>query len=165
MGLINDDRWQRYTRKMDKIVEGRDYLEKRRLSPSDKEAIAKLGLADLKNGLSLVQILRRPDIHIEDLVFCDDCLGDIPENVRDQLQIEIKYEGYIARQHEMVERFRRSEQVGIPSDMDYSSIEGLSIEVREKLQKVRPQNLGQAARIPGVTPAAVAILSVLLRRN
>lgn len=165
VGLVSDERWQRFTRKMDKIVEGRDFLEKRRLSSSDKEAIGRLGLEDLKNGLSLVQILRRPDINIEDLVFCDDRLADIPENVREQLQIEIKYEGYIARQHEMVERFRRSEQIAIPSDMDYSPIEGLSIEVREKLQKVRPQNLGQAARIPGVTPAAVAILSVLLRRN
>ncbi|ABA90376.1 tRNA (5-carboxymethylaminomethyl-U34)-formylglycinetransferase/reductase [Syntrophotalea carbinolica DSM 2380] len=165
VGLVSDERWQRFTRKMDKIVEGRDFLEKRRLSSSDKEAIGRLGLEDLKNGLSLVQILRRPDINIEDLVFCDDRLADIPENVREQLQIEIKYEGYIARQYEMVERFRRSEQIAIPSDMDYSPIEGLSIEVREKLQKVRPQNLGQAARIPGVTPAAVAILSVLLRRN
>jgi tRNA uridine 5-carboxymethylaminomethyl modification enzyme len=81
------------------------------------------------------------------------------------LQIEIKYEGYIARQQEVVERFRRSEQVCIPNDMDYSGIDGLSTEVKEKLNKVRPVSLGQAARIPGMTPAAVAILSVLLRRK
>lgn len=165
IGLIGETRWKKFSEKMDQIEKGMHFLENRRLSPSDKETIQKLGLGDLKNGVSFAQLLKRPDLDAEELFVCDEESAALPAEVREQLQIEIKYEGYIVRQKEMVERFQRSEQISIPEDMDYFSIEGLSIEVREKLNKVRPLNLGQAARIPGVTPAAVAILSVLLRRS
>lgn len=165
IGLIGETRWKKFSEKMDQIEKGMHFLENRRLSPSDKETIQKLGLGDLKNGVSFAQLLKRPDLDAEELFVCDEESAAFPAEVREQLQIEIKYEGYIVRQKEMVERFQRSEQISIPEDMDYFSIEGLSIEVREKLDKVRPLNLGQAARIPGVTPAAVAILSVLLRRS
>lgn len=165
IGLIGETRWKKFSEKMDQIEKGMHFLENRRLSPSDQETIQKLGLGDLKNGVSFAQLLKRPDLDAEELFVCDEESAAFPAEVREQLQIEIKYEGYIVRQKEMVERFQRSEQISIPEDMDYFSIEGLSIEVREKLDKVRPLNLGQAARIPGVTPAAVAILSVLLRRS
>jgi tRNA uridine 5-carboxymethylaminomethyl modification enzyme len=165
IGLIGETRWKKFSEKMDQIEKGMHFLENRRLSPSDQETIQKLGLGDLKNGVSFAQLLKRPDLNAEELFVCDEESAALPAEVREQLQIEIKYEGYIVRQKEMVERFQRSEQISIPEDMDYFSIEGLSIEVREKLNKVRPLNLGQAARIPGVTPAAVAILSVLLRRS
>lgn len=164
-GLVSETRWKKFTEKMQSIDKGRCLLENKRLSPSDAEALHRLGLTGLKNGLSLAQLLRRPELDIEDVICCDNQVAELPPDVREQLQIEIKYEGYIARQQEMVDRFRRSEQVVIPNNVDYSRIEGLSTEVKEKLQKVRPLSLGQAARIPGVTPAAVAILSVLLRRK
>ena len=85
--------------------------------------------------------------------------------VAEKLEIEVKYAGYIRRQIDQVERFRRTEELPIPPDFIYRGLPGLSAEVQEKLDKVRPLNIGQAGRIPGVTPAAVAILAVLLRRN
>jgi tRNA uridine 5-carboxymethylaminomethyl modification enzyme len=150
---------------MNFIEKGKELLDSRRVSPSDINAVELLGLGQLKNGVSLAQLLKRPDVSVETLAVCDEQLSALPVDVREQLAIETKYEGYIARQKEMVERFRRSEQVAIPESLDYFSIEGLSAEVKEKLNNVRPLNLGQAARIPGVTPAAVAILSVVLRRS
>ncbi|MGE4542677.1 MAG: tRNA uridine-5-carboxymethylaminomethyl(34) synthesis enzyme MnmG [Pedobacter sp.] len=165
LGLITEDRWTRFSEKMDQIEFGRKLLDTLRVAPSDQEALRSLGLKELKNGVSLSHLLRRPEVQFDDIVFADEQLADFSPAVREQLQIEIKYEGYIARQQEVVERFRRSEQVCIPNDMDYSGIDGLSTEVKEKLNKVRPVSLGQAARIPGMTPAAVAILSVLLRRK
>ncbi|MEJ2201837.1 MAG: tRNA uridine-5-carboxymethylaminomethyl(34) synthesis enzyme MnmG, partial [Desulfuromonadaceae bacterium] len=82
-----------------------------------------------------------------------------------QLEIETKYAGYIQRQLDQVERFRKTENVAIPEQFDYAKVQGLSTEVREKLARIRPRTLGQAIRIPGVTPAAIAILSVMLRRG
>lgn len=165
VGLIQEARWKRFSEKMDQIKVGRELLDKGRVMPSDRESLQKLKLEGLKNAVSLAHLLRRPEIDVEDLVFCDGQLAGLPQPVREQLQVEIKYEGYIARQQEMVERFRKSEKIGIPETLDYFAIEGLSSEVKEKLHKVRPLNLGQAARIPGVTPAAVAILSVVLRKK
>jgi tRNA uridine 5-carboxymethylaminomethyl modification enzyme len=165
VGLIQEARWKRFSEKMDQIKVGRELLDKGRVMPSDRESLQKLKLEGLKNAVSLAHLLRRPEIDVEDLVFCDGQLAGLPQPVREQLQVEIKYEGYIARQQEMVERFRKSEKIGIPETLDYFAIEGLSSEIKEKLHKVRPLNLGQAARIPGVTPAAVAILSVVLRKK
>lgn len=165
LGLITDNRWTQFSEKMNQIECGRNLLETMRVSPSDQEVLHRLGLRELKNGVSLAQLLRRPEVEFDDIVFAEDQLAHFTAAVKEQLQIEIKYEGYIARQQEVVDRFRRSEQVCIPDDMDYRGIDGLSTEVKEKLNKVRPISLGQAARIPGMTPAAVAILSVLLRRK
>jgi tRNA uridine 5-carboxymethylaminomethyl modification enzyme len=165
LGLITEERWRRFSEKMAQVEVGRNLLETVRITPSDHKALQNLGLTELKNGVSLSQLLKRPDVSVEDLVLTNQQLGGFAPDVREQLQVEIKYEGYIARQQDVVERFRRSEQVSIPEDMDYFAIAGLSTEVKEKLTKVRPVSLGQAARIPGITPAAVAILSVLLRRK
>jgi len=98
------------------------------------------------------------------LLFLDGQLAALPPEVRLELETTVKYAGYIRRQQEQVERTRRMEEQVIPAEFDYVAVVGLSAEVREKLLKVRPHTLGQASRIPGVTPAAVAILAVLLRR-
>ncbi|MEZ4485916.1 MAG: tRNA uridine-5-carboxymethylaminomethyl(34) synthesis enzyme MnmG, partial [Syntrophotaleaceae bacterium] len=92
-------------------------------------------------------------------------LAGLPIEVQEQLEIAIKYEGYIQRQVEQVERFKKAESMLIPDGFDYLALTALSAEVREKLERIRPQSLGQAARIPGVTPAAVSILAVMLRRD
>jgi len=91
-------------------------------------------------------------------------LARLPLDVRSELETEVKYAGYIRRQQEQVERFRRLEGLVIPAGFDYATVHGLSAEVREKLKQVAPRTLGQAGRIPGVTPAATAILAVILRR-
>ena len=108
--------------------------------------------------------MRRPEIGIDDLGFLNEELASFSQEVRSELETEVKYAGYICRQLEQVERFRRLESLEIPDGFDYDAVNGFSAEVREKLKRVVPRTLGQAGRIPGVTPAAVAILTVFLRR-
>lgn len=164
IGLVSDHRWQRYQEKMNNIEKGHEFLKNQRLTPADSATVEKLGLEGLKNGLSWEEVLRRPDVHIDQLKNLSSELEDMDPVVLDQLEISIKYEGYIKRQLEQVEKFRKAEKVLIDSDYDYDKVNGLSLEVREKLKKIRPLTLGQASRIPGVTPAAIAVLSVQLRK-
>ncbi len=163
-GLVSEERWQRFQEKMRAIAAGRARLREVRLAPSATAAVERLGLSNLKNGVTLEELLRRPELSLPDLLFLDESLAGCTHEVLEQLEIEVKYEGYIRRQEEQVERFRRMEEIHIPGDFNYRGISGLSTEVREKLEKTRPATLGQAGRIPGVTPAAVAILQILLRR-
>jgi tRNA uridine 5-carboxymethylaminomethyl modification enzyme len=165
VGLVGEQRWERYCVKCEAMARGRERLGTVRIGPNDREVADRLGLGSLQNGYSLEDLLRRPNIHIEDLAALDETLAGLSREVAEQLEIGVKYEGYIRRQLEQVERFRRTEDVVIPENFDYRTIAGLSAEVREKLDRVRPRTLGQAGRIPGVTPAAIAILAVLLRRS
>ncbi|TYO97662.1 tRNA uridine 5-carboxymethylaminomethyl modification enzyme [Geothermobacter ehrlichii] len=165
LGLVDDARWSRYERKMAEVARGRTRLQQIRVSPSDRERLERLGLNGLRNGLSLEELLRRPEIGIESLKGIDSELAGLSSEALEQLEIATKYQGYIDRQLEDVARFRKLEEKVIPADFRYDGIDGLSLEVREKLQKHQPATLGQASRIPGVTPAAIAVLSVLLRRR
>jgi tRNA uridine 5-carboxymethylaminomethyl modification enzyme len=165
LGLVTQERWMQYDDKMGRLGRGRERLRQVRLAPSDRPALSQLGLGELKNGASLEALLRRPEITIDALLFLNPELSGLPPEVLEQLEIGIKYAGYIERQLEQVERFRRTEEVAIPVAFDYDAVSGFSNEVRDKLKRVRPITLGQAARIPGVTPAAIGILAVQLRRR
>lgn len=165
VGLVGDAAWQRFEEKMVAIDAGRERLRQLRISPGDTAVIERLGLETLKNGVALEELLRRPEIGMADLAMVDSELAGLTGEVQEQLEIEIKYAGYIERQCEQVARFRRGEGVAVPADFDYDNAMALSAEVREKLKKIRPTTLGQLARVPGVTPAAVAIMSVLLKRH
>lgn len=165
LGVVPEQRWQKYLDKMDHYARGQELLKKTRLSPADADLLVSLELTGLHNGLSLDQLLRRPEVTIQKLAKCIPIINEIPLDVQEQLETSIKYEGYIKRQKEQVERFQKTEEIIIPPGFDYIDIAALSAEVREKLQRIQPLNLGQAARIPGVTPAAVSILAVLLRRG
>jgi tRNA uridine 5-carboxymethylaminomethyl modification enzyme len=164
VGLLPEVRWARYCTKLAALAAGRERLRSVRVAPGDREVIVRLGLELLNNGASLEELLRRPEIVLDRLLFLDAQLASLPVEVRGELETEVKYAGYIRRQHEQVAQMRRLEELSIPAELDYATLASLSAEVREKLQKVRPQTLGQASRIPGVTPAAIAILAVLLRR-
>ena len=164
IGLLTDARWVRFSDKLAALKRGHECLQRVRISPGNHEVLSRLGLQDLKNGASLEDLLRRPEIGIDDLGFLDPELAGLSEEVRIELETEVKYAGYIRRQQEQVERFRRLENLVIPDDFDYKAVNGFSAEVLEKLMKVAPRTLGQAGRIPGVTPAAIAILTVFLRR-
>jgi tRNA uridine 5-carboxymethylaminomethyl modification enzyme len=164
VGLLTDERWQRFSVKLTDLERGRERLQQIRISPGNKEVLSHLGLQDLKNGASLEELLRRPEIGIDELDFLDPELACFSREVRNELETEVKYAGYIRRQQEQVERFQRLENLVIPDGFDYDAVKGLSAEVHEKLKLVAPRTLGQAGRIPGVTPAAIAILAVLLRR-
>jgi tRNA uridine 5-carboxymethylaminomethyl modification enzyme len=164
VGLLPAARWERYCAKLAALATGAARLREVRVAPGAREVIARLGLEGLQNGASLQELLRRPEIGLDDLLFLDEALADLSAEVRSELETTVKYEGYIRRQQDQVERTRRMEEQAIPVDFDYAAVGSLSAEVREKLQKVRPLTIGQASRIPGVTPAAIAILAVLLRR-
>lgn len=165
LNLIGPERWRRYQAKVEETEAGLHELRSRRVAPGDSAAIERLGLGSLNNALTLEVLLRRPELVLDNLLFLSEPLANLSREAREQLEVAVKYEGYIQRQLEEVERFRRTEEVPFPKDFDFGKVSGLSAEVREKLVRVQPVNLGQAARIPGVTPAAVAILSVLLRRG
>jgi tRNA uridine 5-carboxymethylaminomethyl modification enzyme len=130
----------------------------------NNDRLRAMGTSSIRRATSLREILKRPEVSFSDLLAFDAGLSDFDREARDQLEIQIKYEGYLLRQQEQIERFRRLENLRIPEDMDFQSIVGLSTEVREKLSKLRPLSIGQAARISGVTPAAISILIVNLKK-
>jgi len=163
-GLLTEERWQRYQLKVEALNVGRERLRGVRVSPKDTQVLNQLNLGDLKNGATIEELLRRPDYGITDFLFLDPVLARLDLTVLEQLEISVKYAGYIERQQEQVERFRQLEEVLIPTGFTFAQLPGLSREVQEKLESGQPRTLGQASRIPGVTPAAIAILSILVRR-
>jgi len=164
VGLLPQARWERFCAKLAALEDGAQRLREVRVAPGAREVLDRLNLELFNNGASLEELLRRPEIGLDQLLFLDGQLAALPPDVRLELETTVKYAGYIRRQQEQVERTRRMEEQVIPAGFDYTAVSGLSAEVREKLLRVRPHTLGQASRIPGVTPAAVAILAVLLRR-
>jgi tRNA uridine 5-carboxymethylaminomethyl modification enzyme len=165
VGLVSDQRWRSYQEKMDGLGRGRSRLAEQKITPADSAKVDSLGLKGLRNGVSFEEILRRPEIGMDHLVKLDPDLARLAPAILEQLEISTKYEGYIQRQLEQVARFRELEQVRIPGTLDFATIEGLSNEVREKLIEVQPETLGQAGRIQGVTPAALAVLNIHLRKK
>jgi tRNA uridine 5-carboxymethylaminomethyl modification enzyme len=113
---------------------------------------------------TLEGLLKRPEISYQELYLFDTLPSDLPDEVVRQLEIHVKYQGYIDRQQQQVEQFKKMEGVVIPPDLEYSEIPGLSREVREKLIKIKPYTLGQASRISGITPAAISILTIYLKK-
>ncbi|MCD4652995.1 tRNA uridine-5-carboxymethylaminomethyl(34) synthesis enzyme MnmG, partial [bacterium] len=142
-------------------------LENEKLTPS-KEILALLneaGLPLINHHISLKEFLRRPQCNYHHLAIFNKENKGLSSEIAERVMIEIIYEGYLERQSEEVERFKKLENVKIPVDFDYLSSTALSIEVRQKLSRLRPVSLGQAGRIPGVTPAAISVLSVLIHRK
>lgn len=135
-----------------------------RPSPALSAFLAERGTADVPDGASLLALLRRPQLTYESLAPFDPTRPDLPGGVTEQVEISVKYEGYIQRQKKQVAEFRRMESHQLPPDLDYSSIQGLRLEAREKLTAVRPLDLGQASRISGVSPADVTALMIWLER-
>lgn len=163
LGLIDDKRWQQFAEKMEAIERGQEILDRSRVRPTDVDVLHQLGVGEIKNGQSFSDLLKRPDMTIAKLAREDKRLQDLSEDVLNQLEVEIKYAGYISRQKEQVQRSKKTEAIKIPLNFDYSRVPSLSVEVREKLNAVKPENLRQASKISGVTPAAVSVLAVLLK--
>ncbi len=166
-GLATEAEYQRTVGKRTSINETIGYLRERRINPTadTNRRLEAVGSAPLHTPTSLLQLLRRPEISFHHLMGFEPKLYDIQPDLSLQVELHIKYVGYIQRQLEGVDRFRKMENVHLPEDIDYATISGLSREVREKLAHVRPRSLGQAHRIPGVTPAAVSILSIYLKKR
>jgi tRNA uridine 5-carboxymethylaminomethyl modification enzyme len=167
IGLATTEAYQKVSGKKAKTSTLIALLEREQISPTAEinRKLESIGSAPVRNQTSLAQLLRRPEISVSDIgTFCEAVTLYDPDIVL-QAEVEIKYAGYIDRQMEMVERFRKIENVNLPEDLDYSDIKGLSREVREKLIKIKPKSLGQASRISGITPAAISLLSIYLRKK
>jgi tRNA uridine 5-carboxymethylaminomethyl modification enzyme len=175
LGLVNHAQWQVFERKREAIGRERGRLaslkvrlpEKIRLtSPLEKGGSAVIGAAGSGGvGMSALELLRRPEVSYRDLMSLPDMPAvDIDDKVAEQVEIQAKYSGYIERQQSEIEYTRRQEQLELPSDLDYAKVKGLSTEVQQILIETRPATLGQASRIPGMTPAAISRLLVYLKR-
>ena len=168
LGLVDDERWQFFESKRDAVGLERERLKSAWLNTklmSDGDMQALFG-QKLERDYTYEELLRRPGVHYRDLISlpgAGSCLSD--EKAGEQVEIQIKYQGYIERQHDEVSRQEQFETTGLPADLDYRSVRGLSIEVQQKLNKQRPETLGQAARISGITPAAISLLLVHLKRG
>jgi glucose-inhibited division protein A len=165
IGLVPESLYSSFLAKKELIGSELARLSRERLAPSaaGEELLEEWGLVGMQNAISYEQLLRRPEFTCQDLSRIYPEIMELPEPVREQIEIQIKYQGYIQRQLEQVERSARLETTKIPADMDYASVSGLSAEVREKLIKFKPDTLGQASRIPGITPAGITILSIALK--
>ncbi|MGN6734559.1 MAG: tRNA uridine-5-carboxymethylaminomethyl(34) synthesis enzyme MnmG [Candidatus Binatia bacterium] len=167
IGLATESALQRTEGKKRAVDQLAHYLDTRQLAATEEvnALLRRFESAPLRSSCSLAQILRRPEISMSQV---RDISPDIPNhgpNVDAQTEIQLKYQGYVDRQSAIVERFRRMEQAKIPADLDYAKISGLSREVCEKLVRIKPQSLGQAARIPGITPAAISLLSFYIKKK
>ena len=134
-------------------------------SPALSAFLAEKGTADVADGCTLIALLRRPQLHYDELVPFDPTRPSLPPDVTEQVEISVKYEGYIQRQQRQVEELRKMERRKLPADLDYSAIQGLRLEAREKLSAIRPLDLGQASRVSGVSPADIAALMIWLERR
>ena len=167
LGIVNDQRWLIFSAKQEAVVKESIRLQNYKLSPEKlDQKLAKQILGEPLNKVSTaLELLRRPNINYDRLLMLLTEDKQVADDVAEQLAIQIKYEGYINRQEDEIERLRRSEVVALPNDLDYNSVRGLSNEVREKLQNIRPGSIGQAGRISGITPAAISLLLVHLKRG
>jgi len=164
LGLIDDRRWGIYTRKQEAIAAEKQRLESVRLKVSDPaaDAVVQQTGAPIKGSITLADLLRRPGFHSGDLVSHGLADADLPLDVLEGAEIDIKYSGYLARQQQQIDQVKKQEHKAIPTGIDYAAIGTLSREAREKLAAVQPVNLGQASRVPGVSPADVTALMLWL---
>ena len=167
LGLISDARWERFLEKEEQKRLERNRAERTVLPPSEEvnAALAACGSSPLTTGARLSELLRRPELSYARLKNVDPTRPDLPRAVFENVEIELKYEGYIKRQQADVAEMRRLEAKKLPPDADYQSIQGLRMEAREKLAKVRPSSVGQASRISGVSPADISVLLIWLAQR
>jgi tRNA uridine 5-carboxymethylaminomethyl modification enzyme len=163
IGLVDDERWATFETKQRQVESEIARLDSTYVFPNDAEVLDALGVDSLPGKASLLELLRRPEIPYS-LIATAAGNGGVPEEVAEQVELSIKYEGYINRQLAEVERQKRLEDRLIPEDLEYAGIKSLSHEAQEKLARIRPLSVGQAARIPGITPADVAILTVRIEQ-
>jgi len=164
LGLISDRRWEKYQRKQEQKQAELKRVQKTTLPPSQElnDILVSRGTSPLTTGAKLADLLKRPQITYEDLEPVDKDRPPYSTAVFEAVEIELKYEGYIKRQRADIEEARRLERKRLPQDVDYSAIQGLRLEAGEKLNKVKPENIGQAGRISGVSPADISVLLIWL---
>ena len=166
IGLVSGERLRAVEQKYEAVAREINRMTHTGASPSPALSafLAEKGTADVTDGCPMIALLRRPQLHYDELAPFDPTRPELPADVAEQVEISVKYEGYIQRQQKQVEDFRKMERHKLPADLDYNGIQGLRLEAREKLNAIRPLDLGQAGRISGVSPADVTALMIWLER-
>ena len=164
IGLISDERWERFNKKQELIKEELKRVKSTVIAPSEKvnEILVSRETSAINTGVRLIDLIKRPQLGYDALSEIDENRPNIDRNIFEQVETEIKYEGYIKRQLMVIDQVRRLEGKILPENIDYNAIDGLRLEAREKLTKVRPENIGQASRISGVSPADISVLVIYL---
>ncbi len=166
VGLVSEEAYQRFRRKKETIEKTLEQLKRIKIRPEDvNHLLAEMGSTPLKQPISLFDLLKRPEVSLEKMKQVSPLLKELTDEILQQIEIETKYAGYVNRQRQEIERFKRWEAMRLPKDLNYWDIPGLSTEIREKLSRIRPLSLGQALRISGVTPAAIAAIQVYLKKR
>lgn len=166
IGLISEERYKAFQHKMQLIKEEMHRVEHTTIHVSEElqNLLVSRGTAPLNKGVKLIELIKRPQLSYEDLSPFDMDRPDLPYEIFEQVEIELKYDGYIKRQQAQINEMRRLEVKKLPASLDYNAIEGLRLEAREKLSKIRPHNVGQASRISGVSPSDISVLLIYLSK-
>ncbi|MCK5403654.1 MAG: tRNA uridine-5-carboxymethylaminomethyl(34) synthesis enzyme MnmG, partial [Desulfobulbaceae bacterium] len=166
LGLVDQKTYEAFQVKREAIEKTISHLEATTVKPGQEvnELLTGLGSVPLRQPATLSDLMRRPELTFDDLKDLIGIESGISDDVSHEVQVQVKYKGYIERQMEQVERFKRIESVDLPEEIDYAEFSGLSNEVVEKLTRIRPKSLGQASRISGITPAAISVLQVHLKK-
>jgi len=166
IGLVGEERYARFLERKKKYEEAMDYIRTQRFTPKEEinRALESMGTAPLTTGTGADQILKRPEMTYRKMMEMLGCPA-FDEEAVEEMEITVKYEGYIARQEAAVRKAARMENEKLPLDMDYLSLDGISTEAKQKMDKIRPLSLGQAARIPGVSPADISVLMVYVKQR
>jgi len=167
LGLVGDAPYTAFTRKRQAIGETLAWLTRTVVKPSDgvNDRLANWGTAPMRQPATLVELLRRPELTMERVLALTDEGREVAPEVAREVQLQVKYEGYIQRQEEQIARFRKFEELLLPPDLDYHALDSLSNEVVEKMTAIRPRSLGQASRISGITPAALSVIQIHLKKR
>lgn len=167
IGLIEDERWKNFLIKEEKKKIELERVKKTVISPTEEvnKILVSRETSPIKSGIRLVELLKRPQITYNDLKKVDKERPNLEDDILEQVEIEIKYEGYIKRQKSQIDDMRRLEVKKLPYNIDYNNLKGLRLEAKEKLSKIRPINIGQASRISGVSPADISVLLIYLSQN
>lgn len=167
IGLVSQERYDRFIEKLKLIEKEKERVENTTLPPSEEinEMLVSRETAPMKTGIKLSELIKRPQLDYECLAPFDKARPDLPRQVFEQVEIDLKYEGYIKRQQAKVDEMRRLEVKKIPADIDYDDVYSLRLEAREKLKKVRPESVGQASRISGVSPSDISVLLIYLSKK
>lgn len=167
IGLISDERYAKYLKKQELKKEELKRLKNTVISPDDEvnKILVSRETSEITTGVRLIELMKRPQLGYDALKSIDKTRPELDPNIFEQVEIEIKYEGYIQKQLKQVEQMKKLEVKQLPKDFDYNEIEGLRLEAREKLNKIKPLNIGQASRISGVSPADISVLLIWLAQN
>lgn len=165
VGLISDERYERFLKKKENIEKEIERLQNTVVKPTEKvnEFLKSLGTSELSTGTKMSELLKRTEITYENLREIDVERPNLTKQEAEEVEIQVKYEGYIKMQEQQVEKFKKLEEKLLPEDIDYEKMKGISLEARQKLQKFRPRSIGQASRISGVSPADISVLLIYLQ--